>query len=143
MGWASTDDVEAVTGQTVTDAQLALAAATIETHSGRPYTDDIAGVTGSRDTHWLKRAEVFQAVWLLAQPDLLQRLNVETVPGEGGTTQLTSDALTLAPYAARALAKLSWKRSRSVRVHPTMRGSSAPTTVNDNHDGWLPLRARI
>ena len=134
MGWATTTDVEDVTGQTVTDAQLALAAATVETHSGRPYTTDIAAVTGTRDTHWLKRAEVFQAVWLLAQPDLLQRLNVTsitTTPGSGGTTQLGVDALTLAPYAAKALQKLSWKRSRSVRVRPASAGVALDDDAED------------
>lgn len=135
MGWASTDDVEDVTGQPVTTAQLALAASTVETHSGRPYTADIAAVTGTRDTFWLKRAEAFQAVWLIAQPDLLQRLDLTNVPGEGGTASLKEHALTLAPYAARALAKLSWKRSRSVNVRPAMADLLG---VEDEDDtGWV------
>lgn len=134
MSWASVSDVDDITGVTVTTAELALAASTVDIHSGRPYTADIAAVTGTRDTYRLKQAEAFQAAWLQAQPDLLQRLNVTTVPGEGGTTQLGGDALTLAPYAAQALSKLSWKRSRSVRVRPAM----ASAGVDDEDDtGWV------
>jgi hypothetical protein len=138
MGWATTDEVSSITGVTVSDSELALAAATIEAHSGRPHTEDIAGVTGTRDTYRLKRAEAFQAVWLQAQPDLLKRLNVTTVPGDGGATQLGEDALTLAPYARLFIGKLSWKRSRSVRTRPAV-GVGRDFTVSDNHD-FYPLR---
>lgn len=139
MSWASTADVLEVTGVTVTEAQLALAAATIEPHSGRPYTATVAAVTGAKDTHWLKRAECFQAVWQLAQPDLLQRMNVKEVVTEQGTTELNDDALTLAPLAKRALSRLSWRRSRSVMARPARAG----VVDLDDAGDWRPLRVRF
>lgn len=136
MGWASVADVLEATGATVSEAQLAQAAATIEIHTGRPYDEDTAARTGSRDTHWLKRAECYQAVWQLAQPDLFERSNVTQVAQEGGgTTGLTPDALTLAPLAKRAVEQLSWRRSRSLHTPSPRR---AGVDVDDCGD-WRPL----
>lgn len=141
MGWASVADVFDATGVTVTSTQLAQAAATVEVHSGRPYSADVAAVTGTRDTLWLRRAECFQAAWLPAQPDLFQRMNVTSVTSEGGTSQLTHDALTLAPLAARAIARLSWKRSRSVMARRAR--ALDDLAAIDSDDDWRPMRVRF
>ena len=140
MSWASIADVEETTGKTVSEAQLLQAAATIELHTGRPYNEDVAAKTSVRDTHWLKRAEAYQAAWMLAQPDAFARSNVTQVAQEGGgTTGLTHDALTLAPFAKKAINRLSWRRSRSVQAQPFVPDGG----VDDDDADWQPLQVKL
>lgn len=110
--WASTADVLSLTGKTVTEQQLDQANAVIELHAGRIHSLAEAN-TGSRDKEWLRRACAFQAAWQLSQPDLHGRLDMTSVPGGAA---LKEGALTLAPLAKRALARVSWLKSRSLHV---------------------------
>lgn len=142
MTWATTDDVQFVTGRGADDAQVAAANNTVTIYSNR--TPDASAGMGARDLYWLKAAACWQAAWLSQQV---------AVDGRAGHTSISQDGLAvsqdaeyqivLAPLAARALRNLSWKSTRSVEVAPANPGPMWPRNFvnessDDRHD-WEPL----
>lgn len=139
-GWASLTDVAALTGAVVTDAQLTQANAVVEMHSGRVYSQAIAR-TGSRDAEWMRRACAYQAAWMLAQPDVFTRLEMQAISATGRPVPIIASALTLAPLARRALNRVSWYRSRSLHVRSPFEDGLGPLSTaivdyDDDGEGW-------
>lgn len=139
MAWATTDDVEDVTGETVTAPQLAQAQAVVELFTGRtPASDDALLV---RDVYWLKQAVCWQTVWQKEQPGFASRSSVANMIQDGAHWEYTSKAaVNLAPLAIRAIKNLSWMGSRTVSfavpleaVGQTLLESSDPVW------SWQPL----
>jgi hypothetical protein len=116
MAWATVQDVDDLTGVTVTTDQLAYAQAIIEIHVSR--TEDVpADSISVRDLLWLKRAVAYEAAWIPANPDLFTRIEHVTLLQDGVETRdLPPDALTLAPMAKRAIRRLSWVKTRSIHT---------------------------
>jgi hypothetical protein len=116
MTWATVQDVDDLTGVTVTSEQLAYAQAIIEIHVSR--TEDVPADTISvRDLRWLKRAVAYEAAWIPANPDLFTRIDHVTLLQDGVEVRdLPADALTLAPLAKKAVRRLSWVQSRSIHT---------------------------
>ena len=116
MGWATVQDVDDLTGVTVTDPQIAIAQAIIEIHVAR--TEDVpADTITARDVQWLKRAVAYQTVWVNANPDLFTRIEHVTILQDGVEVRdLPPDALTLAPLAKKAIRRLSWMKTRSIHT---------------------------
>lgn len=120
--WATTGDVASLTGVSVDLTGLSQANAIIELIAGRVYTlagvTDANGVTntGARDTEWMRRACAYQAAWMVSQPDMFARLDLNAINQEGRAVGLKENSLVLAPLARRALARVSWLRSRSLHV---------------------------
>lgn len=112
--WATVDDVATYTGTQVTAAQLAQAQAAIDVAAGRSI--DVYSSLRSRDLYYLKLATAYQAAWMAAQPDIFTRTEVKQSAGDGMSVQYGDGALVLAPLARRALRRVSWRRSRSVRA---------------------------
>lgn len=139
--WATTADVTSLTGKTVTQTQLDHANAALELHTGRTHTDASAR-TGARDTEWMRRAVAYQAAWMLTQPDMFDRLDYTEVGKDSGTpTKVTGTAMTLAPLARKALARVSWLRSRSLHVKAPFQDGPGPLGVLggpivDYDDAW-------
>jgi hypothetical protein len=140
--WATVDDVISLTGADVSSTQLARANAAIELHTGRLYTD-AATRTGTRDLEWMRRACAYQAAWMLSQPDMFARLDLSAVTQEGRAVGLKEHALVLAPLAKRALARVSWLRSRSLHVRSPFEDSLGPVVLggavvdyDDDDGGW-------
>lgn len=135
--WATTADVTAYTGATVTETQLAQANTVIETVCGRMYTVSATRL-GARNAEWLKRAVAYQAAWLLRQPDFYGRMDVTQFAQDGRSTTLRDGGVEVAPLARRALARCSWMRSRSMHVKsPFLDGPGVnPDPRYDNDDGW-------
>jgi hypothetical protein len=133
--WATAADVLSLTDATVTDAQLTQANAAIELHAGRLYTD-AAARTGTRDIEWMRRACAYQAAWMLAQPDMFTRLEMQAISATGRPVPIIASALTLAPLARRALNRVSWFRSRSLHVRAPFEDGLGPlsTAVIDYDD---------
>jgi hypothetical protein len=141
--WAQAADVAALTGTTVTDAQVTQAQAIIDMFSARTY--DALPRIGARDVYWLKLAVVYQARWMLDQPDMFSRLDFATITMGSRPVQLKDDSLRLAPLAAKALKRCSWLRSRSLHIRsPFTDGltpiSSDPDSAgNDAYEMWGPI----
>lgn len=142
--WCDAETALAVTGVEVTDAQLGTAQAAIEVMSGRTYgdTDRIR----PRDLYWLQRAVAYQAVWAALQPGLEARMDLTSTTQDSVSASLTGDAVVLAPMAARALNRLSWRRSRTVHIRSPFVDGSGPwlganplLESNDDLERWTPL----
>lgn len=138
--WATVAAIQAVTGRVVTETTRNLAAQSIEMHTGLIESVERVDIS-DRDRYWLKLAVAYQAVWLLAQPDYLERNAVASVSQDGqSATAGNPDWLTLSPQARKCLKRLSW---RGVRTISTQNGPRIPANVNadeweDSHLDWRP-----
>ncbi|OKI16624.1 hypothetical protein [Streptomyces sp. CB03911] len=139
--WTDTATTLAITGVETTDQQLLQAQADIEIFAGRIWTDTARIRT--RDLYWLGRAVAFQAVWAQGQPGRETRMDLTSSTQDGVSANLTGDAVVLAPMAARAVNRLSWRRSRTVHVRsPFIDGSSYGNPLHEANDDlrpWTPM----
>lgn len=146
--WASVSDVSVITGEDVSDQQLAQAQGVIELLVGR--TPEANLLMRAADLRWLMRAVAWQAAWLKAKPDLTSQTDVNSVSQDGAQADLKPDALILAPLARRALKRLSWRGNRSVFTPSTfqrtrqraMPGSEGVVEILENtdaDDNWKRL----
>jgi hypothetical protein len=117
--FATTDAVKAITGQDVSDGDLAIAWSVCEVMCGRPLyelTVVESDVLTARDAYWLKVAIAWQSVWVAANPDFFATYDMSTMSqsGQGGTPN--PDGLVFSPLARRALLRLTWTKTRSVKM---------------------------
>lgn len=131
--WAQAADVAAITGVTVTDAQVMQAQAVIDLFSARTY--DALPRIGTRDQYWLKLATAYQAVWMAAQPDMFTRLDFDTIAMGNRPVQLKDDSLRIAPLAAKALKRCAWLRSRSLHVRSPFTDGLTPISSDPDSSG--------
>lgn len=90
------------------------------------------------DAAWIKRAIIFQTVWLMDNEDAYSRLSVASLSQDGASVS-TIDQLTfvLAPLAKRALKQCSWAKNGTIRLQSPFRiYTQVDATVSDNHGGW-------
>lgn len=115
MSWATAEQVEAITGRSVSAPDLAQADSVITIYCNR--TPDASGCMGLRDLYWLRMATAWQAAWQSQQAGYDSRSNAQAVTQDGMSIQReTEHSVTLAPLAARALKNLSWVGSRTIRT---------------------------
>lgn len=139
--WASVADITAATGVTVATSVRNLAANVIELTTGLIEAVERTDIS-DRDRYFLKLAVCYQAAWIVAQPDYLERNAVASASQDGqAATGGNPDWLVLAPLARKALKRLSWRGVRTVSTQPGRR-----TGVNVNDDdyedalpGWEPV----
>lgn len=135
--WADVADVLKYTTKTVVIGDVERAEAEIEDVVGvladpalRPGV-----VISPRDLHFLKKAVAYQAGWSVSQPDAYERSEVASISQDGASATFTDGSLTLAPFARRALRRLSWRGTRSVVIN-----SAALVVEPDDEDlHWTPL----
>lgn len=121
MTWASIADVANMTSIAVTQAQLLAAQAIIDMHSETTVNARIN--IRPRDRWRLRQAVAYQAAWMSDTPDVFTRNEISSA-GHAATSFafVSPESVTLSPLAKNALSKLSWKRSRSVRIRVQRRG---------------------
>lgn len=129
-------EVLSLTGKTVTDADIAVARASIETIFGIIEATDRPEIT-NRDLFYLKRIVAYQTPWLKDQPDAFTRSEVKTLTQDGSSVTFTDSGLVLAPFARRAARKLSWRGTRSTDLVAATR---AALSANDEIEDKLPWR---
>lgn len=151
IGWATSGQVRAATGETVTDADTALAQDVVEIHAGRTFAGSSTNSSiRAKDLAWLSKAVIYQAAWMVNQPGYLNRHTVKEVNQDGaqiiyaGSSEPSNPALImLAPLANRALKNLSWMGTRSITFKPQNFEGEHPSygdyKRNDEHGGWRPL----
>lgn len=116
--WAEAADVATVTGKTVTADDVKLAISAIELVTGLINEVERPDIT-RRDLYWLRQAVCFQAAWVADTPDYLERNDVAAASADGqSATGQHGDWLVLAPLARRALKRLSWRGTRTIRPVP-------------------------
>lgn len=141
--WTDTATVLTVTGVEVTDQQVLMAQADIEIFANRTYGDTARIRT--RDLYWIGRAVAYQAAWRAAQVGVESRMDQTAQSQDGVSATLGADAVVLGPMAARALNRLSWRRSRTVHIRsPFLDGNSwlGPDPLaeaNDELQPWRPM----
>lgn len=129
--WATVADILALTGRNVTDLTRSLSAQAIEMHTGLIEAVERVDIV-DRDRYWLKLAVCYQAVWLMAQPDYLERNAVASVSQDGqSATMGNADWLTLSPQARKCIKRLSWRGVRTVSTKTTQR-----TALNVNSEAF-------
>jgi hypothetical protein len=112
--WVTGAEASAITGITVSDAQVQVAQGVIDIYSNR--TAAASGVFSKRDLNWLKAATAWQAAWQPAQAGYTSRSRVKSVSQDGLSVTFPDMASQdLAPLAGRALRNLSWKGKRTDR----------------------------
>jgi hypothetical protein len=126
--WANAADVTTLTGRTATEADVAMAEATLATLHG--LIPGVVRTITNRDRYWLKLATAYQAAWAVANPDLFERLDVTSASQDGQSANFKPDALVVAPLARRALKRLSWRGTRTIGPTPLGR------VLNVNDDDW-------
>lgn len=116
--WATLTDVTTLTGLTPTQAILDQAESQIELTTGVLANVILSPgmVLWPRDLEYLRRATAYQAAWLAFQPDAYQRSEVTEIIQDGIRLQPKEGTFTLAPFARRALSRLSWRGTRSISV---------------------------
>jgi hypothetical protein len=142
--WCDAETALSVTGIEVTDGQLGTAQAAIEVLCGRTFAD--TDRIRPRDLYWLVRAVAYQGVWAAQQPGLESRMDLTSTSQDSVSAAMTGDAVVLAPMAARALNRLSWRRSRTLHVRSPFVDGSGPwlganplLEANDDLERWTPL----
>lgn len=142
--WATQTDVLNITGQTVTAAQVQYAGSIIDLFTGRPYSfqwtdpSSLEVLTynwwenvGATDMHFLNLAVVYQTLWMVQQPDLYTRLDLDSIQTMRAPIKLNSDnALMIGPLVKKALSRVSWLRSRALHVRSPYEDLYAANSVN-------------
>lgn len=143
--WCTVATVASLTGKTVTAVDRNLAAFAIELTTGLIESVKRTDMT-RRDAYWLQQAVAFQAAWLSETPDYLERNDVSSASQDGQSVTLKPDALVLAPLARRAIKRLSWRGTRSIRpIAVDERGrirltaDYVPLEAHDDLQVWRPL----
>lgn len=152
--WATSTDVQQVTGVEVTDQQVTTAGYIIDNFTGRPYSFSWTEPTtqtvttynwhdklGATDLYYLKLAVCYQTVWMLAQPDIMTRSDLSEIPGVREVVKIEPTAMTLGPLTKKALGRVSFLRSRSLHVRSPFEDLMYGGSVNFGEEDfpWAPI----
>ena len=137
--------VKNVTGSTLTVAQIQSAQQILNMYSN--YTPEASGFNMQPfDLRWLRYGLAYQAVWMVGNPGLLYRAEVDTISQDGLSTHWQDPRnVMLAPLALRSLKQLSWQKSRSLRVRTpfiddqTPMSSDPDAEANDLYERWVDM----
>lgn len=148
MAWATTIDVTTYTGLTATAAQVEQAQALVEIFADTTTDASEAGNISPKNLRLLKLAVAYQTAWITQHPDAFTNIDLTQVQQDGVVaTMQHNNALVLAPMAKRCIDRLSWRRTRSLRIgRMASAGSGIPRRMNltnavldDNDPRWRPL----
>lgn len=148
MTWATTSDVATYTGVTVTAAQVQQAQAVIEIFADTTEDASTAGNISEKNLRLLKLAVAYQAAWITQHPDAFTNIDVTQVQQDGIVASFTHhNATVLAPLAKRCIDRLSWRRTRPLRIgRMASAGTGIPrrmnltsATADDNDPRWQPM----
>lgn len=148
MAWATTSDVTTYTGLNATAAQVEQAQAIIEIFADTTEDASNAGNISPKNLRLLKLAVAYQAAWITQHPDAFTNIDLTQVQQDGVVaTMQHNNALVLAPMAKRCIDRLSWRRTRSLRIgRMASAGTGLPRRMNltnavadDNDPRWRAM----
>lgn len=102
-----------------------------------PPAPGVVPTLKARDRELLRRAVAYQAAWHSEQSDAFTRSEVNAISQDGESITPDANTFTLAPWARRALRRLSWRGTRSVRVRGQNERRSGSSPYDDDA---LPYR---
>ncbi|MEL5958044.1 hypothetical protein AADR41_25355 [Streptomyces sp. CLV115] len=113
--YATITEVADIAGVSVDDATIKKAQAIIETASGKP--EEL--VSNTTDLLWLKKATAYQCAYMEDDPtSVFEQPNMESVT-QGESKMVFGDKdVWLSPLAQKAIANLSWRKSRRIQLQP-------------------------
>jgi hypothetical protein len=144
MPWATVEQVTAMTGQTVDPVDVALASAMIDTIAGTSE-DMPEDSISARDRGHLRKATIWQAIWIKGKPGLLthRESHKSTSADSVMVTRESRSDVYLAPLADRELRNLSWYSTRSQYQPPPPRqlppGLDFLNERSDDTHRWDPV----
>lgn len=148
MPWAAAADVTARTGITVTEAQLGQAQGVVEIFADTTEDASDAGMISSKNLRLLRNAVAYQAAWITQHPDAFTNIDTTQIQQDGIVATWTHhNATVLAPLAKRCIDRLSWRRTRPLRIGAMGSGGGRiPRRMNltnaaadDDDPRWQPL----
>jgi hypothetical protein len=125
-----------------TDRVITQATNMIETMTGVFFRASDRGYdVRSSDAAWLRKAVVFQTVWMLEQGEVLTRQGISSL-SQDGVSVSAPDELTfvLAPLAKRALNNCSWTKNGTLKVSAADEITETSFLTTDVGP-WVPLGA--
>lgn len=139
-------DVLTYTGSTlspdIVSPAIQTAISTIEIISGAFLTaEDRIIPLMKQDAAWLKRAVIYQTLWVIDHPDSITQQNFQSLSQDGqSVTNHTELDVVLAPLAKRALKQCTWAKHGTIRLQSPFRiYTQVDATISDNHGGWTKL----
>lgn len=110
---ATVDDVFEITGYTVNEESVKHAQAIVEVYAGRPESL-INNVT---DLEWMRYAISWQVAYMDFDPkSVFEQANVKSYHANDTVMDFGDKAYQIAPLAQKAVGRLSWNRSRSIKT---------------------------
>lgn len=143
--WATGTQVHTYTGITVTSPQLSQAQFIVELFADVSSDASVAGNISQKNLRLLGQAVAYQAAWISQHPDTFTNIDVDDMSQDGvNFRNAHANSGVLAPLAKRAIDRLSWRRSRSLRLqHRTdaLSGStgSLDSAAADDSRPWVPM----
>ena len=108
-----------LTGATVSEALVARAQAIIEMTAGR--TEGMFWDANSPDYYWMSYATAWQAAYMVNDPAAVyEQANLVSAKQDNSTLVFGDRLYALAPLAAQAITRLSWRGSRGLHTGPTV-----------------------
>lgn len=144
MTWATIEQVQQVTGETVSTQDLAIASAMIDTKAGVSEEMPEDAIT-TRDREILRKATCWQAPWVKANPGLLTDREASTgsAAASGSADRRESIAAVMyAPMTLLELRNLSWAGTRTEYVPPLRRKPPHVDFLSEESDDfgtWRPV----
>ncbi len=106
-----------LTGATVSEALVAHAQAIVEAAAGR--TEGMIWDANSLDYYWLSYATAWQAAYMVTDPTAVyEQANLVSAKQDNSTLVFGDRLYALAPLAAEAITRLSWRGSRGLHTGP-------------------------
>jgi hypothetical protein len=135
MAWATISETLTYTGITVGADNIEAAQAMIELFAD--VTEDSDDNITSKNARLLKMAVAYQAAWITDHPDVFTHIDISTMLQDGiQYSQRHENAGVLAPMARRAIDRLSWRRTRSIRIRKRNRRRSVLDQTVDFVGGY-------
>lgn len=116
--WASIAETLAYTRINVEQEDIDSAQAMIELFADVIY--DQSAKMSTKNLRLLKMAVAYQAAWMIDHPDVFTHVDIGSINQDGiFFVQAHENAMLIAPMARRALSRLSWNRTRNIKIRPS------------------------
>lgn len=140
--WATIDDVDDITGLTVTNRDIMRAVHTLETITGLIQALDRPDIT-DRDRYFLKLMTCYQVAFMDENPDLFSRNDVTSASQDGESAAYRNvDSHLFGPLARKAYRRLSWRAKRFLVIEGTIAPHNridVNSEAFDDHLPWTPM----
>lgn len=142
--WATAAQTLAWTQVTVTDSDLLAAQGLVEVFADVTSAATQAGNIGPKNLLLLQKAVAYQAAWMTLHPDVFLNIDISQMQQDQASfTSLHANSGVLAPLAKRCIDRLSWHRSRSLRLKrpggSVTRTNQYDSAVRDDSAVWTPM----